>query len=182
MVNEEKDGRYSATPYSVALATPGVGDMATYYFDVNGPAFLALPDFIKSIGYRNPTDHTNTAWKFHTGKEAFEWMKDNPEAAARFANVMAVSTQMRRPMHEVYPTGDLVSQSKADGVLLVDCGGSTGHDIEAFRTQHPQQPGRLVLQDRPEVIENATVHESIEKMSHDFFTPQPVKGAAAYYL
>lgn len=43
--------------------------------------------------------------------------------------------------------------------------------------------GRLILQETEQVL--STVDElpaRIEKMSHDFFLPQPVKGARAYYL
>lgn len=74
-------------------------------------------------------------------------------------------------------------------VLLVDVGGGRGHDVSLFTSQHPTHPGRVVLQDREPVI--AGVLESIdadaashpfEAQAHDFFTPQPVRGARAYSL
>lgn len=40
-------------------------------------------------------------------------------------------------------------------------------------------PGRLVLQDLPEVVEQARgmfLHPRIELMAHDFFTEQPIQG------
>lgn len=77
-------------------------------------------------------------------------------------------------------------------VLLVDVGGGLGHDLRALREKHPGLPGRLVLQDRAEVIHQpSTTTEAaagdgtaaaFEAMAHDFFTPQPVRGARAYYL
>jgi hypothetical protein len=38
--------------------------------------------------------------------------------------------------------------------------------------------GKLILQDRPEVLDDIKkdLGAGIEKMGHDFFTPNPVKG------
>ncbi|CAL5867997.1 uncharacterized protein PFLUO_LOCUS2220 [Penicillium psychrofluorescens] len=70
-------------------------------------------------------------------------------------------------------------------VLLVDMGGSLGHDVSEFCRKWPDAKGRLVLQDLPEVASQArqqSLHKSIDVMDHDFFTEQPVKGARAYYM
>lgn len=67
-------------------------------------------------------------------------------------------------------------------VLLVDVGGGLGHDLRDLRERYPALPGNLVLQDRAEVLSQLSPTEHFEAMSHDFFTPQPVKGARAYYL
>jgi len=70
-----------------------------------------------------------------------------------------------------------------DEVLLVDVGGSLGHDISEFRKKHPSAPGRLVLQDLPAVIaQGKDLDSKIEPKAHDFFTEQPIKGARAYYM
>lgn len=64
-----------------------------------------------------------------------------------------------------------------DDVLLVDLGGSFGHDLSDFRRKWPGLPGRLVLQDLPEVVVSVKdLHPTIEVTAHDFFTEQPVKG------
>lgn len=66
-----------------------------------------------------------------------------------------------------------------DGVLLVDIGGSVGHDLSEFRRKWPEARGRLILQDLPEVLDQArtmSLDKSIEIMDHDFFTQEPVKG------
>lgn len=63
--------------------------------------------------------------------------------------------------------------------MLVDMGGSVGHDLSEFRRKWSTAPGRLILQDLPEVLEQAksmSLHPSIEIMEHDFFKEQPVKG------
>ena len=50
----------------------------------------------------------------------------------------------------------------------------------------PQYPGKLVLQELSEVIAAATemgvAGHGIELQVHDFFTPQPIKGARAYFM
>lgn len=89
-----------------------------------------------------------------------------------------------------YPVADRLTKRfdpSVSDVVLVDVGGGLGHDLEELKAKHPALPGRLVLQDRPEVI--ATVESAaaaggppFEPAAHDFFTPQPVGGARAYYL
>ncbi|KAK1462054.1 hypothetical protein CMEL01_14021 [Colletotrichum melonis] len=70
-----------------------------------------------------------------------------------------------------------------DSVLLVDVGGSFGHDIDEFCRKHPEAPGRPVVQDLSTVINQIEkLDEKIERMGHDFFTEQPIKGARAYYM
>lgn len=64
-----------------------------------------------------------------------------------------------------------------DAALLVDVGGSFGHNLAEFRAKFLDAPGRLVLQDQPVVIEQ--IHElddKIEGEAYDFFTKQPIKG------
>lgn len=69
-----------------------------------------------------------------------------------------------------------------DGVFLVDVGGGTGHDVKGLREAFKDRiPGKLVLQDRPEIIEHAVVGSGDVKMAHDFLTEQPVKGASPQY-
>lgn len=74
-------------------------------------------------------------------------------------------------------------------VLLVDVGGGLGHDLRELRQKYPTLLGKLVLQDRAEVISEASIMDNnddddggLQIMVHDFFTPQPVHGARAYYL
>ena len=67
-------------------------------------------------------------------------------------------------------------------VMLVDVGGATGEEALEFRRRYPSAPGRLLVQDRPSVIEQLPDTLGLEKMAHDFFTPQPIRGARAYYF
>jgi hypothetical protein len=59
--------------------------------------------------------------------------------------------------------------------------------LQDFRASVPEYTGRLVLQELPEVIAAAKrmgVGEDggIELQVHDFFKPQPVRGARVYFM
>jgi hypothetical protein len=108
-------------------------------------------------------------------------MKENPEAASQFNNHMSAYHQGRPSWMDVgfYDVPSLFSNVTQDDALLVDVGGSVGHDLSEFRRKWSDAPGRLVLQDLPDVIAQAKtgqLHSSIEAMEHDFFTEQPIKG------
>ena len=54
---------------------------------------------------------------------------------------------------------------------------------DTSRNKYPQVPGRLVLQDRPSVIEGIEqLDPIIERMEYDFYLEQPLKAARAYYM
>lgn len=114
-------------------------------------------------------------------------MKENPEAASQFNNHMSAYHQGRPSWMDVgfYDVPSLFSNVTQDDVLLVDVGGSVGHDLSEFRRKWSDAPGRLVLQDLPDVIGQAKtgqLHSSIEAMEHDFFTEQPIKGIVFPYI
>lgn len=71
-----------------------------------------------------------------------------------------------------------------NAVLLVDIGGNVGNDLVSFHKAFLDLPGRLVLEDLPASVAKVdeSVIEPIEVVGHDFFTPQPIIGAKAYYL
>lgn len=86
---------------------------------------------------------------------------------------------------DFYPVAErLVGSSTPDedAVLLVDVGGGLGHDLAEFKTKHPDTNphvrGRLILQDKPDVISSIAPETAIglELSAHDFFTQQPVQG------
>lgn len=62
------------------------------------------------------------------------------------------------------------------GVLLVDVAGGRGHDLERFHGKFPSTPGRLIVEDLPQVVEGINPRSGIECQPIDLFEPQPVKG------
>lgn len=98
----------------------------------------------------------------------------------------------RQYWHEWYDVqGHLLSgfDPSQSSALLVDIGGGKGHDLQAFDKTfgEPSWQGasRLVLQDLPPVLDAVPENglpESIERMAHDFFNEQPVKGMYEPYI
>ena len=128
-------------------------------------------------------------YAFKTDQHYFDWLF-SPERAKEtqdaFSNHMTFKTTAKK-WYEVAPVEQILCDLKADdeeAVLLVDVGGDTGADAVNFHKAWPDLRGRIILQDRPDSI--AKVDEEalkpVEAMGHDFFTPQPVRGAKVYHL
>jgi hypothetical protein len=86
---------------------------------------------------------------------------------------------------ELYPVAEKLqcSSSSASDVLLVDVGGGHGQAITGFKDKNPTIKGSLIVQDLPVVVESMpNLPAGITAMPHNFFEPQPVIGAKAYYL
>lgn len=150
-------------------------------------AIHALPAWLEKNDYRNPTDARNIAFtmQFNTNLPFFEWLHSDPEhfpLASQFNSIMSTYHQGRPSWIEegFYPVHDNLIQGARDdedNVFLVDVGGGSGHDLVEFLSRWPGAPGRLVLQDLPAVLDDiVALDPSIERMAHDFFTEQPVKG------
>ncbi|GKZ49885.1 hypothetical protein AbraIFM66951_002594 [Aspergillus brasiliensis] len=152
---------------------------------------LALPAQLRKTNYRNPSDGKDCAFQrgFRTPLHFFDFLRENPTHAVQFNNHMSAYHQGRPSWMDVgfYPVLSLVAETNisTQDALLVDMGGSLGHDLSEFQRKWPQVPGRLILQDLPKVVEQArgmNLDPAIELMPHDFFTEQPIKGARAYYM
>lgn len=177
ILEADDEGIYTMSPFSAALHQPEIACTVAMFFEINMPALLALPDFLASTGYNNPTDAEKGPFVFVHGAQLFDYLTANPKIGTTVAMAMQASTRYRGSLVSVFPTEELVKQGKNNNVLLVDCGGSTGHDIRTFYAKHAQPKAKLVLQDLPNVLLGAdNLPEQIEKMPHDFFKPQPVKG------
>jgi hypothetical protein len=152
--------------------------------DVITVVHTKAPEFFKQHGYKTPRDGTGSVFQYAydcKGEGLFDYFARAPEMGRRFASMMtAWSVGRPRWMQEgYYPVQErLVEGSKQgdDAVFLVDVGGGRGHDLEGLKGAHPNIKGRLILQDRPEVVSLAEPSPGLEKMVHDFNTPQPIKG------
>jgi hypothetical protein len=86
---------------------------------------------------------------------------------------------------EAYPAAEKLRIDDPERVLFVDVGGNLGHQVRKFAEAYPSLPGKLVLEDFPDVVNAAKdAPESIVRLGHDFFKPQPdlVRNAKAFYL
>ncbi|OQE41805.1 hypothetical protein PENCOP_c004G07093 [Penicillium coprophilum] len=116
----------------------------------------------------------------------FEWLGRNIDLAKDFQQWASLKQQTTSNSVDWFDIQQLIihgSISKPEDVLLVDAGGGEGHYLRQFREIFPETPGRLILQDLPQVfstIENLS--EDIELMPYNFFGPQPVKGLCHVHI
>lgn len=169
-------------------------------------ANLHLPAYMTQTKYATPNDVQSGVFQsaFKTGKNMFEHLTMHPPLGQQFNHHMGGYRLGRRSWMDsaAYPVQERLIQGMSvspDTTILVDIGGSLGHDLREFAyvggpssnaftntrpsSKYPHEPGLLILQDLPEVI-NAieSLHPRIQSMEYDFFTEQPVKAARAYYL
>ncbi|SPB49209.1 unnamed protein product [Aspergillus niger] len=207
VVIETKNGEYTTNGFSFTLAHTKYSDsfpaasvvstvlpICTVADENNSmgsmyPPNLTIPKFLRQNHYQNPTDgrHCPLQMAFNTTDAFFEHLAHSPSLNTQFNNFMSVYHQGHASWMDpgFYPVDQLLHQFPTgnNDVLLVDVGGGKGHDLNELCTKWPNLPGRLILQDQPAVLAEATgLHSSIECMAHDFFAEQPVKGARAYFL
>lgn len=139
-------------------------------------------DFFRIQGYKSPTDSLNCPFQltFATELPFFEYLCQDPEILKDFNTFMKRNRGSRKHWIDWFPVeSEILSAipSAENETLLVDVGGGKGHDLERLLSKYPQTKGRLVLQDLPDTINSIEqLSPDIHPMSHNFFTPQPVKG------
>ncbi|KAF5540150.1 O-methyltransferase B [Fusarium mexicanum] len=140
--------------------------------------------------WKDATDISNSPLQlgYKTEKTFFEHLHTNPPYGQLFHLHMGGYRQGRPSWMDTgfFPVQEKLIdgfENSDDSALLVDIGGSFGHDIGEFCRKFPDAPGRLILQDLPVVIDQITsLDNKIERMKYDFYTEQPIKGARAYYM
>lgn len=145
---------------------------------------LAAPSIVpglQAIGYRAPRTIQETPVHYAHNVTLFQWLKENPQERTYFDNYMAGRRKDIVRWYHVYPVKEQLAarlRQEEDAVLLVDVGGSQGHDLAAFKDLFADLPGKLVLEDLPETIHSIPPLNGIETLAYDFYTPQPNKGKA----
>jgi hypothetical protein len=141
--------------------------------------------YCRERGWKNPTDSKDTPlmYAYNTQKDVFSWLREVGHDA-HFNDYIGSYSYGRLPWMDpaVYPVQDRLIAGADDSdpskPFLVDVGASRGYDMMRFKSYFPNCPGRLIVQDLPEVVSQIEgLDPSVEIMSHDFFTEQPVKGA-----
>lgn len=146
--------------------------------------------FFERTKCRNPMDKDDkeaSPWKSCTGLDQsyFEWLyaPGNEYQANAFNNHMRMKT-LGPKWHDFVHVRELLSGTSSSDVLLVDIGGNTGDDLLGFHRAYPGIPGRLIVQDLREVFAKVAAEQikPVEVVPYDFFKPQPIQGAKAYFI
>lgn len=188
---------FQATNNTIALTTPFAEQAAHVQVQFSGPIFLALPSYLKKTGYKNPSDSSNTAFHqaYNTQMDIFDWFGVNPEWSDKVMSFMGVQREGQIPWmpRSQFLQGFDIALSQQDiqrgRALFVDVGGAVGHQSIAFRENHPELKGAVILQDLPFIVDLArkdprTAQLDITIQPHDFLTPQTTEaqGAKVFYI
>ncbi|KAF2155442.1 S-adenosyl-L-methionine-dependent methyltransferase [Myriangium duriaei CBS 260.36] len=191
IIAEASVGHFHSTSFSDSLTESKYSGGIIYTHDVLGPSLHGLPEYMKKHDYQNPTNPVDGPFQLaHDTKEHFfPWIAGREAYMTAFNQYMGgyrygKPTWLDPGLFPVEAELKLDSVAEQEGAAtIVDVGGGMGQDLVELKSKHPVVTGRLVLQDLPKVIGQIDgLPAGIEKMEHDFFTPQPVKGAKVYYL
>ncbi|KAI0023438.1 O-methyl transferase B [Xylariomycetidae sp. FL0641] len=156
-----------------------------HYYGMVAKQYQATPAYLKVNGYENPTDEGNTAfhYAFDTKVHPFQYMVENPEQLDHFNKYMALRRQAELSWLTVYPVREeTAGLTDPERPLYVNVGGGIGHQCAQFKNMYPDLPGRIILEDLPGTVAQALPTPGVENLAHDFFQPQPVKGAKFYFM
>lgn len=189
-VEEVGVDKYINTPFSLALTDPANRDTVMLIHDDVLPCHHRAPKYFAERNWTCPTDVGDCPFTDYydcKGSNFFEYFQQAPELGRRFGSMMTAWSRDRPQWWDehYYPVARRLTEgAKKDdsAVFLVDVAGGRGHDVEAFKVKHPNVPGRLILQDTPDVINATSLSTGIEAEAIDFNTPQQIHGARAYSL
>lgn len=184
LISETSKDLFVANKTTRRLANPDVAGAVEHITDLHALVAQVLPSYLREHKYQNIDDASDLP--FHkalkTDLPPFEWMKKNPAQMKALGH----AARLERPYIWIdsYPVGNEAADWKPaeDTALLVDVGGGFGQQAQAFRTKFHSLQGRIVVQDIASTLAHAPTAEGIQFQEHDFFTPQPIKGAKFYYL
>ncbi|OKL61815.1 hypothetical protein UA08_03027 [Talaromyces atroroseus] len=189
IIEENPSGQYAANKITRFFAIPRVQGQVLHGFETNIPVARELFSFLASTNYQDITKNTHTPFQkaYNTDLHPFEWFAQNPKRFEHFHQGMAAMASaawidaaevFQRAANQVPPT----TPSTKEAPFFVDVGGGYGHQSVLLGKRYPNLLHRIVFQDLPQTLKQVSVTEGIEAQAHDFFTPQPIKGAKFYYL
>ncbi|KAG6993884.1 hypothetical protein G7Y79_00050g086210 [Physcia stellaris] len=160
-----------------------------HHFDLDFGMGGRLVDYMRGPGIQQFADNPGEITLFeyaHGTKSIFGLLEKNSEQKQSFDDYMRSRRLVDAPQwFDIYPAATRFADARADAdaTLLVDIAGGPGQELERFKKSYPDIPGRCVLQDLAITLQRIEkLHDGVEKMEYDFFTPQPLKGARAYFL
>jgi O-methyltransferase domain len=159
--------------------------MMAQMYDFTCKGVFALPEYGIKTGWQSNGTYAEGPFQLgaRTKLEFWEYLKEDPQRMKLFNSGMrSQATIGNGSLSGAYPFGEELNavQVEDDEVLIVDVGGGRGQSLEAIRHDYPHLKGRLILQDLPDVIEDAKTKglpSFIEPHVGSFFEPQAIKGS-----
>ncbi|KAJ5586842.1 uncharacterized protein N7459_002607 [Penicillium hispanicum] len=188
-VNQIDAQTFKPSTLTMVMADPTMEATTRACFEIGNLCTSKAPEFFRRNNNQFPASAKDTPFQlgFNTDLSYFEWLGQNPELAKDFQQWMTMKQKVTPNWVDWFDIQqhiiDGFKGEFSDNVLLVDIGGGEGHYTRNFKEKFPTAPGRLILQDLPQVISAIeSPPPGVELTTHDFFTPQPVKGARTYFM
>jgi len=182
------EDEFAHTRFSIAY----LDQVEVYFFSLMVqeilPVIIKIPEYVEA--HPNHEDIIDPvkipfSWANNVeGKGYYEAVLDYPDRLNLF-NVAMTTQEAALPVLGMFPFASLrQEEDKSDRPFIVDVGGGRGQSLVQIKHADPSIKGRMILQDRPRVLDGIPDEElpGIEKMPYDFYTPQPIKNAVAYYF
>ncbi|KAK6214344.1 hypothetical protein LQW54_004572 [Pestalotiopsis sp. IQ-011] len=195
--DERGPGLYAPNDLTKLLSKPEYVGGIIHCFDITQLSFSQMPEYLRNAKFQNPENALDGPFQYaNECGSAFEWLTDRPDNFQAFHRYIHALRIHRPSWIDMYPVRDHLVEGlrggpDGDASALVDLGGGTGQILQDFQAAVPEYTGRLVLQEIPDVV-NAAMSlgvgkesgngSRIELQEHEFFTPQPIKGARAYFM
>ena len=198
-IEQNGNGDYSHTHVSANFLHPMVSNMFKQIYETGLGPIVRLPQFLKYQSeitgkVEEPgASRDNTYWNLctyavgeHGRSSTFQLMEKDPVKMQEFQSNLGGGAHLH-PWVGFYDFSKLATQEEGR-IVFVDVGGGHGHATSNILQAHPDiKPKQCVLQDSGAVIDfaqkgNNDLPHEVEKQVHDFFKPNPVKGARAYFL
>ena len=189
--DETSPSSYTHNAFSSVFLIPANRDMFKQMYDFLGLGVYTMPQFLESTKYENPTDYNNGAFQYghRTKLGPFEYVKEDPERTKVYNSAMQSLATIGDAKKSAgsFPYCNVMGEEEImdTDVMIVDVGGGKGQALRAIKQVFPNLKGRMILQDKPEVIEDAKASglpSFIEPMAASFFELQPIKGMEAILL
>ncbi|KIW83888.1 hypothetical protein Z517_03134 [Fonsecaea pedrosoi CBS 271.37] len=189
---EPQPGRVGHTASSRLLATHGgIATFMGFLAEDTFPLCARQVDALEKWGHGRP-EPTRTALSYYydTDLPCHDYYETNPAVRDRFGRLMTHLTANPLMANGHVARGFDWGSLPRDSVV-VDVAGNAGHcAVPIAESTDPSV--RIVVQDLPKVVAAArdpatsvipaSLRDRFDFMAHDYFTPQPVRGAAVYFL
>ncbi|KAK8069621.1 S-adenosyl-L-methionine-dependent methyltransferase [Apiospora phragmitis] len=182
MLEEVSADVFRPSAFATSLLQPAYGEWINYLYDTSLPCSYKMPEYLQKTGYMEPADPRDGIHQYTKGYKGDVWQyhTDNPREGASFNRGLGGKMAHQASWVNIVPLTPLLDGADESQPLLVDVGGNIGHDLDKFRAVYPDKDALLYLQDTAAVIKSTKCPDTVNKMVHDFFQPQPIKGRVTF--